>query len=241
MKKIALTENKHYQKLWHPYKELMSIPLEKMAYLALFEKDEKLVRAGSDMPELYILLTGKAKIYLIHEDGKQSIIHFIQPGEMIGELGLLKVEERTKEIVAQKESLCLVIPMKAYKDILLNDVTFLQSLAKYLGDKVLNRTERYSKEMNYPVINRLATFILQTEHEGVYSEKHTEVAEYLNVSYRHLLYAFEQLIAQGMLEKKKPKFMIKDKQKLQDLSIEAIHQMNTELVDRSDETDVMTK
>jgi len=44
----------------------------------------------------------------------------------------------------------------------------------------------------------------------VYSEKHTETAEYLSVSYRHLLYTFKTFIDEGLLIKIKKGFEINE-------------------------------
>lgn len=218
MKKIQLKEETTYKHLWQPMKKIMSLPLEELAYLTIFTKGERLIRYNSGTDMLYILLEGKAKIYLLHEDGKQAIVHFVQAGELIGELSLLEVEERTKDVIAQTQCVCLAISLETSREQLLQDVLFLQQLSYYLAKKVLNRTERFSEGLNYPLINRLAAFILYTETDGFYHEKHTEVADYLGTSYRHLLYTFEQLREQQLLTKEKPGYRIQNRAKLVSLA-----------------------
>ena len=63
-------------------------------------------------------------------------------------------------------------------------------------------TENYAKNYSYPFENRLAAFILLTEQNNCYIEKHTEAAEYLNVSYRHLLYVLNQFCQQNYLKRR---------------------------------------
>ena len=48
---------------------------------------------------------------------------------------------------------------------------------------------------------RLADFILQTASGGYYRERHTEVAEYLGVTYRHLLYVLADFVKKGLVKK----------------------------------------
>lgn len=222
MKKIQISENKQFLKLIEPVQRLTSLPLEDIAQIKAFKKGEDIISFDQDSEMLYVLIEGTAKIYFIHEDGKQSIVHFVKPGELIGELGLFGVEEQTKSVVAQSDCLCVAISLPEYKGALLNDVTFLQETNKYLVEKLLNRTERFSEGMNYPLINRLAAFILYTEHEGIYHEKHTEVSEYLNTSYRHLLHTFEQLQELGYIQKEKPVYRIVNRKALEKLA-KAIH------------------
>ena len=47
-----------------------------------------------------------------------------------------------------------------------------------------------------------------TEYNDIYSEKHTETAEYLGVSYRHLLYTFSLFRDEGLIFKEKKGFKI---------------------------------
>ena len=83
---------------------------------------------------------------------------------------------------------------------------------------MLNRTERFGQGLNYPLLNRLAAFILYTENEGLYHEKHTEVAEYLSSSYRHLLHTFEQLREKNIVIKEKRGYRIIDRTELERLA-----------------------
>lgn len=218
MSKESFSVEIEYAKLLKPYQKLTSIPLEEIAQIVSFKKNESLITYDDANDWFYLLISGTAKIYHIHENGRQSIIHFIQGGEMIGELGLLGVEAQTKAVIAQSDCVCLAISLTENRDRLVNDLVFMKALATYLATKVLSRTERYSQEMNYPLANRLAAFILQTEHEGLYKEKHTEVAEYLGVSYRHLLTVLKDFVDRGLLTKGKSGYRINNHQGLAELA-----------------------
>ena len=53
----------------------------------------------------------------------------------------------------------------------------------------------------YPLRNRLITFLLQMQNDGRYTGSLTEAAQYLGVSYRHLLYVLAKLVEEGLLQK----------------------------------------
>ena len=80
----------------------------------------------------------------------------------------------------------------------------------------LKITQNYS----YPFENRLAAFILLTEQNNCYIEKHTEASEYLNVSYRHLLYILNQFCQQNYLRKEGRTYYIQDRNTLEKLADE---------------------
>lgn len=62
-------------------------------------------------------------------------------------------------------------------------------------------------------------FILQYQQNGRYEISHTDVSEYLNVSYRHVLqYVMKQFREWGILEKDKGKgYIIVDVEKLKEM------------------------
>jgi len=176
--------------------------------IEVYEPKENIVYFGRPLRYLRYLIKGKAKITLVHEDGKQSIIHFVKPDEYIGELTFLDIEQTPKNITAICECVFLSIPMDLAIDVLKKEPKFLFKLNQFIGRKMLNRTDFSSKNQNYELKNRLAAYILMSEHEGMYTEKHTETTEYLGVSYRHLLYTLKEFADSGLIEKKKKGYYI---------------------------------
>ena len=51
-----------------------------------------------------------------------------------------------------------------------------------------------------------------------YKEKHTEVSEYLGVSYRHLLHVLAQFCKENLIKKHERGYIILDKERLQQLA-----------------------
>jgi len=182
--------------------------LDEYMQLEIFSPNENIIDSYKPITKLYFLLKGKAKVSLVHEDGKRSIVHFVKPEEFIGELTLLDIEKEHKDVIAISECHCISVSIEDTKDILLKDHEFLLILSRYIGEKLIERTWFASKHQNYELKNRLAAYILMTEYNDIYSEKHTETAEYLGVSYRHLLYTFSLFRDEGLIFKEKKGFKI---------------------------------
>lgn len=183
-----------------------------LAEVFVYEKKEYIVRFDKPLEHLFFMLEGRAKIYKIHENGRRSLLQFLGSEDFIGELTLLEVEEQVKDVEALDRCVCVALPYVKARELLLADTHFLTIIAKYLGKKVLNRVEHFSNNQNYELKQRLAAYILQTEVAGIYSEKHTETAEFLGVSYRHLLYTLHALQEAGMIKKEGRKFLIQREQ-----------------------------
>ncbi len=212
-------EISHYMQTYN-FHTLFSFDILPYAELHSFQKSEKICNEGVDVPYLYYLISGKAKIYMSHKNGKTSLINFIQASSFIGELGLIGVESITKTVEVIEDCMCLALPLKDCQHLLLQDVIFLQKLCKFIGEKTITRTESYAKNNSYPFENRLAAFILLTEQNNSYTEKHTEASEYLNVSYRHLLYVLNQFCQQNYLKKDGRTYYIQDRNLLEKLADE---------------------
>lgn len=219
--KINKNEEEIYQHIQsHQFHTLFSFHVLPYVELHSFQKKEMICKEGTDLPYLYYLISGKAKIYMSHKNGKVSLINFIQAPSFIGELGLIGVEDTTKAIEVLEDCVCLALPLKDCHQLLLQDATFLQHLCKFIGNKAITRTENYAKNYSYPFENRLAAFILLTEQNNCYTEKHTEASEYLNVSYRHLLYVLNQFCQQNYLKKEGRAYYVQDRNQLEKLADE---------------------
>lgn len=209
----ALTKNSPFD-LSHYFSDA----LLNQAQIIVYTNKEYIVRFDKEVEQLFLIIEGRAKIYKIHENGRRSLIQFLGKGDFIGELSLLAVEEQVKDVQAIDRCVCLALPYHKVKQELLNDNHFLRIIAKYLGEKVLLRVEHFSNNQNYELKHRLAAYMLQTEVGGLYTEKQTETAEFLGVSYRHLLYTLAEFQKEKLVIKQGKNYQL-NQSKLKKLAL----------------------
>lgn len=166
-----------------------------------YDPKELIIDSNKSLDHLYFLLSGKAKISLIHEDGKRSIVHFVGPEEFVGELTLIDVEQSPKDVTCLSPCVCVAIKMDVAKVHLLDDPEFMLIMIRYIGKKLLDRTWFHTKQQAFELRYRLAAYILLAECDGYYNERHTETAEFLGVSYRHLLQTMQQFKSEELMKK----------------------------------------
>lgn len=183
-----------------------------------FKSGEMLLEEGSIPSCLYYLIDGRAKLYLTQENGRISLINFINAPCFIGEMELFGAQTFSNGVSAITPCTCYAIRICECRDLLLNDRKFLRHLCLYLSRKALDNTGNYSKNQSFPLENRLADFILMTAHSGLYRERHTEVSEFLGVTYRHLLYVLAGFVKKGILQKTKQGYLILDMESLRSLA-----------------------
>ena len=202
MKKIPFTQTTNQLPAYFPE------TIQPHAFIFQFAPNELIQKEAEDVQYLFYLLKGKAKILKSQENGRQMIVQFLEAGDFIGELSLIQEEKHTKNVMARNNVCCLAIPIRKAQQLLMNDTTFLQEMSRYIGVKLLMRVEHFTENQLYPLTVRLIDLLLTISIEERYEEKQTEIAEYLGVSYRHLLYTMQQLRKLGYIEKKKGYYLI---------------------------------
>ncbi|PHV71388.1 Crp/Fnr family transcriptional regulator [Sporanaerobium hydrogeniformans] len=181
----------------------------------IFTKGENIYKINTQVTNCYFILSGIAKIYIDHDNGRRSILDFARTNDWLGEISLFSEEKEIKENRVLQEIACLEFDLKALRKLCKEDASVSFYFATYISNKLLSRSYRMSESLNYSLNKRLAAFILQYQQGGKYEISHTDAAEYLNVSYRHVLYVMKQFRESGILEKDKEKgYRIMDSDKL---------------------------
>ena len=193
---------------------IFEVDISPYVTLREFEPDEFMIQEGECPEYLYYLMEGRAKLFLSQENGKISLINFIEAPCFIGEMELLDESRLPQGVKAISLCRCYQIEISRCRELLLQDVKFLRYLCAFLSEKATQNTNNYMCNQSYPLKVRLAEFILKMAVNGYYREPHTEVAEFLGVTYRHLLYVLAQLVEDGILEKTRLGYKVADEEKL---------------------------
>lgn len=183
-----------------------------------FDSDDRIMNEGEKPAYLYYLTEGRAKLFLSHENGRVSLINFLDAPCFMGEMELLGAQETANGITAITPCICYAIRVDECREKLLNDTAFLRYLCLFLSRKAIGNTANYSKNQSYPLENRLANFILLTMRGRYYREKHTEVSEFLGVTYRHLLYVLAGFVKQGLLTRTKSGYYVENMKEMKKMA-----------------------
>ena len=197
---------------------LFSFPIEEYIQVHEYKRGEWIIQEGTPPEHLFYVLEGKAKIYMTHQNGKVSLLNFINEFEYIGEMELLNEVYYSKGVQTSTNMICFAIPFHSCRKLLLADATFLRHLAIFLSTKATHMAAKYSQSLAFPLENRLADFILQTADNDLYKEKHVTVCDFLGVSYRYLLHVLSQFCDKKLLKKEGHAYQIIDKAALTELA-----------------------
>ncbi len=98
-------------------------------------KKRDIIFAEGDTPQgLYLLNSGKVKLYKSHELGKELIIKMLQPGEFFGYKALLEDEFHSLSAEAIEESEITIFPIEDFYKLLTHPLVTQQFVRMLTGD-----------------------------------------------------------------------------------------------------------
>jgi len=200
------------------FMSFFSFPADSFVKLVTFLPHEYIVKEGLLPSHLFFLTSGRAKLYTTLANGKIALIDFFSAPCFIGEMELVGHTQDICSVQAIESCLCLALPIAQCGEMLLTDPVFLREICLYLGGKNAKNIRSLTKNQTYPLENRLAGFILLSTATNNYEEKHSHAADYLGVSYRHLLYVLAQFVEKGFLKKENRIYQITNRQALLQLA-----------------------
>ena len=92
-----------------------------------------------------LLAEGRVKIGSFTEEGKQTILAFIEPGELFGELSLMGTPEREEYAEAVDKSTIILIPNDAVQQLLAQNPSVSMGVTKLFG----LRRQRVERRLKY--------------------------------------------------------------------------------------------
>lgn len=189
-----------------------------------FERGEMIYRAGDKGGILFVLHTGRAKLFRLNLSGKEQVLRLVGPGEFIGELSLFSSLPLTDNAQALEATTMCVLQGERLKELMAKypSIAFkvLDELSRRL-EKAENRIEEISLS---PVAKRIAGALLELsegKHEVFLPMTKGDLASQLGMTQETLSRKLAALEREGLIKLKgQRKIIIKDKSRLEEISLE---------------------
>ncbi|MEG0327414.1 MAG: cyclic nucleotide-binding domain-containing protein [Erysipelothrix sp.] len=215
MKTVKLDQHHHnileYYNLNHLSKEFI--------HAVHFSPKELVVEETYSLSQLYIIVTGRARVYRSTQDGQSHFLwNYIYDG-IIGEVELMNGSHTIESsVVAITEFECIAIPY----DICINEIKtnhqFLLTISESLAQKVRDNADNLVSLAFNTGVQRLCRYILNNSDNDYFTDTLTEVSKLVALSYRHVLRILTQLCDDHILIKQKSGYQIMNRKSLITLS-----------------------
>ncbi|GIX00774.1 MAG: transcriptional regulator [Pirellulaceae bacterium] len=107
--------------------------LETHAKVKKFAKGESIYKPTDAADGTFLLAEGRIRLCSLTPDGRQSILGFVEPGELFGELGLVDPGYREERAVAVVPSVVTYIPNQALWDLMEKSPDLTVGVTKLIG------------------------------------------------------------------------------------------------------------
>ncbi len=177
-----------------------------------YQKGELIALEGNEIQGLHIFNTGKAKAYIISEDGKEQILYLFYEGDFFGEKGLLKRQKINFNVEAlEKVNICMISQRDFKKlisendnirekifDVLVERIDKLENMIEIISSKgvearissvLISFAKNYAKRHNQEITD---SFELPLSREGI--------ANYIGVTRETVSRKLNSLADEGVIE-----------------------------------------
>lgn len=220
MKKISNSKLLNIYFVKYNVENIFDKEIIKYAEIHFYEKGELILEAESELKYYYLLVDGKIKISYLFENGKSMFLKFYKDFKTIGDLELLKNISIRCNAQAIEDTYLIAISSGILREKYINNVNFLHHLVNSLSEKLDATINNMSYNYIYPVINRLASYLIEriTDKNCVFLNlSFKEIAQFLGTTYRHLSRTFKELELKSIIRCDDKTIHILDKDKLREL------------------------
>jgi len=132
-----------------------------------YPKNAILVNEGDRSDSLYVILSGKVKVYLADEEGKEMVLNTQGPGEYFGEI-MLDEGPRSASVMTLEPSKFSIVSREQFNQFLADNPEVSLELVRSLIRRVRELTKKVSDLALLDVYGRVRQLLLElsAEHDG---------------------------------------------------------------------------
>jgi len=193
------------------------------------KKNDFLFRQNERSRDLYIIKTGKVRIFKV--EGNVDIeLDVVGPGGIVGEIASIDGGPRSASVVALEDTEAFMITDEDFKNLSSKIPDWFHKIATILAHRLREADARIDRNMESDktahVAAALSLITYSTACKDLNGGKfemtaktlENEVMDMLNIKYSDVIAAFEKLSKQDLLQIEKGKVIIVSREKLDDLA-----------------------
>ena len=153
------------------FSELSASDLEAVTKLAVtrnFPKNTMIICEGDQSDSLYVILSGKVKVFLSDEEGKEVTLNTQGEDEYFGELALLDSSPRSASVVTLEKTRLAVISKSSFEECMEKNPGISLKVSRGLARRLRELSENVRSLALMDVYGRVARTLLEMseEHDG---------------------------------------------------------------------------
>lgn len=184
-----------------------------VATVRAFAKRAIIVTEGDDTDSLYVMLSGKARVFVSDDKGREVQLNHVSPGEYFGEV-TLDGGPRSASVMALEDCRCAMVKRTEFDSFLQRHPELALHIVRKLAHRVRELTENVRSLALMDVYGRVARLLLELAEEKdgklVVSEQltHKDIASRVGASREMISRIFSDLSEGGYVRKEDGQLVI---------------------------------
>lgn len=137
-----------------------------LTHTITLERGDTLYRAGETSDALYILSTGKIRIFRVSEAGKERLLHILHPGDFTGELALFNESTHESFAEAMENTVICTLRRGALQELMKQYPAIAMKILGEFANRLETAEEQATRFVTERVETRLALYLLELGEEG---------------------------------------------------------------------------
>ncbi len=136
-----------------------------LAVTRSFPKNTLVICEGDTSDSLYVVLSGKVKVFLSDEEGKEVTLNLQGTGEYFGELAILDEAPRSASVMTVEDTKLAVLSKAAFEKCMEQHATIALAVMRGLAYRLRELTENVRSLALMDVYGRVARLLLEMSEE----------------------------------------------------------------------------
>lgn len=137
------------------------LEIAKITHIRQFHKSNHLFYQNDPMEYFFFIIEGNIKIYRYSADGREQIVNFFGPGEMVPHHAFFRDDPYPANAVSIDETKVLMISKSDFETLLKNQSDIMMKMFKYLGSMIVDLHNRLNEKILHPADQQLLKTILR--------------------------------------------------------------------------------
>lgn len=185
-----------------------------------FSARQVLFSAGDPPERVYLLLSGRVKIYQVAENGKEIILDVVGRGDVVGDMAVVEDGERIACAQTLEDTVAVSISWDDFAHVVQNSPRLGFAMFEMTARRLMGMQRTFMNLVSKPVSARLADTLLNRQEDGMVrlGLTHQELAQTIGTSRETVTALLSRFVVLGAIVSDGDGYRILDEDLLDDIA-----------------------
>jgi CRP/FNR family cyclic AMP-dependent transcriptional regulator len=181
-----------------------------------FSRGTTIISTGDTTESLYVIISGRLKVMMSDDEGREVILAILGPNEFFGEMGLLDDHPRSASVVAIEACELLTLAKRDFKKCLADNVEMTMTVMRGVVKRLREADQKIGSLALMDVYGRVARLLLEmsevVDGQKVVTKKlaKQDIAKMIGASREMVSRVMKDLQAGGYIEVRPGSIVLRD-------------------------------